>query len=288
MLRSTRDALAGLPLVIVDDAHLLDPLSAALVYQLAVGGTRLLVTVAAGAGLPDAVAALLADELLHRIEVEPPGHDAARIAAQVDRFVGRLEPAARRVLGYLAVLDPMPVTALHALAGKDAVQRARGAGLVRIDGAAARCAHPLFAAAMADAVGGPELRRLRTEVVAALPSGDDVISRLRVAALALDSDFELTVPELTDAAAEALRLGDLGLSERLGAAAVRHGGGLAARLPLAYALGWQGRGRQAEAVLAEVDTEQLTESELMDWALPRAANQFWMLSEPERATAFLR
>ena len=26
----------------------------------------------------------------------------------------------------------------------------------------------------------------------------------------------------------------------------------------------------------------------MSWALPRAANQFWMLSEPERATAFLR
>ena len=26
----------------------------------------------------------------------------------------------------------------------------------------------------------------------------------------------------------------------------------------------------------------------MAWALPRAANQFWMLCEPERATAFLR
>ena len=26
----------------------------------------------------------------------------------------------------------------------------------------------------------------------------------------------------------------------------------------------------------------------MAWALPRAANQFWMLSEPERATIFLR
>ncbi len=26
----------------------------------------------------------------------------------------------------------------------------------------------------------------------------------------------------------------------------------------------------------------------MAWALPRAANQFWMLDEPERATAFLR
>ena len=32
----------------------------------------------------------------------------------------------------------------------------------------------------------------------------------------------------------------------------------------------------------------LSEAELMAWALPRAANQFWMLSEPERATAFLQ
>jgi tetratricopeptide (TPR) repeat protein len=41
-------------------------------------------------------------------------------------------------------------------------------------------------------------------------------------------------------------------------------------------------------VLAEVDSAALSEPELMAWALLRAANQFWMLSEPERATAFLR
>ncbi|ETA91406.1 ATPase AAA, partial [Mycobacterium avium 10-5581] len=64
--------------------------------------------------------------------------------------------------------------------------------------------------------------------------------------------------------------------------------GLAARLALAHALGWQGRGREADALLAEVDSTGLTEAALMDWALLRAANQFWMLSEPERATAFLR
>jgi tetratricopeptide (TPR) repeat protein len=65
-------------------------------------------------------------------------------------------------------------------------------------------------------------------------------------------------------------------------------GGLDARLALAYALAWQGRGRDADAVLAEVDPAELSETELMAWALPRAANQFWMLSEPQRATAFLQ
>ena len=45
--------------------------------------------------------------------------------------------------------------------------------------------------------------------------------------------------------------------------------------------------RSVHAISA-VDPSTLSESELMEWALPRAANQFWMLSEPERATAFLQ
>src|SRR6185437_846166 len=46
--------------------------------------------------------------------------------------------------------------------------------------------------------------------------------------------------------------------------------------------------REAGAVLAAVDPADLSELELMAWAVPRAANQFWMLDEPERATAFLQ
>jgi tetratricopeptide (TPR) repeat protein len=106
--------------------------------------------------------------------------------------------------------------------------------------------------------------------------------------LSLDSDSQQPVADLAAAAEESLRLGDLELSDRLGRAAVDRSPDLATRLTLAYALAWQGRGREADAVLAEVDPSTLSETELMAWALPRAANQFWMLSEPERATAFLR
>jgi tetratricopeptide (TPR) repeat protein len=93
---------------------------------------------------------------------------------------------------------------------------------------------------------------------------------------------------VVDAAQQALRLGDMLLAERLARAALDRSGGLAARLTLAYALGWQGRGREAGTVLAAVDPAELSETELMAWAVPRAANQFWMLNEPERATAFLQ
>src|ERR1700727_430192 len=75
---------------------------------------------------------------------------------------------------------------------------------------------------------------------------------------------------------------------RCGSASLRWPSSSPARLALGYALAWQGRGPQADSVLAAVDPEQLSPSELMAWALPRAANQFWMLSEPAQATAFLQ
>ncbi|MCG5430790.1 hypothetical protein LV457_00560 [Mycobacterium sp. MYCO198283] len=62
---------------------------------------------------------------------------------------------------------------------------------------------------------------------------------------------------------------------------------LAERLSKATALAWEGRGREADALLGEVDPASLSPEDLISWTLPRAANQFWMLSEPERATAFL-
>lgn len=89
------------------------------------------------------------------------------------------------------------------------------------------------------------------------------------------------------AAADALGRADLVAAEELARAALAEGGSLSARLTLAQALAWQGRGHDADVVLAEVDPTTLTETDLMAWALPRAANQFWMLDEPERATAFL-
>lgn len=99
--------------------------------------------------------------------------------------------------------------------------------------------------------------------------------------------YTAAVPEGIAAAEEALGRGDLAAAEKLGRAALRDGESLTARLTLAQALAWQGRGRDADAVMSEVDESALSESELMAWALPRAANQFWMLDQPERATAFL-
>ena len=291
VLRAARESLGDGRLLVVDDAHLLDKLSAALVYQLAVSGAaKLIVTVAPNGPVAEEISALWRDDLLARVDIEPPGHDDSRQAMLVGEFVAALPGPAHRVLEYLGVTDPLSVSDIAALAGRDAVSAAEDAGAVVIDGDLVRPADPLFIDAVRDALGGPDLRRLRTEVVqrlaAAPPRG--VVERLRHAVLALDSDSPQPVADLAAAAEESLRLGDLELSERLGRAAVDRSPELSIRLTLAYALAWQGRGREADAVLADVDPAQLSETELMAWALPRAANQFWMLSEPERATAFLR
>ncbi len=77
LLRQTADRLTaeadGHPLVVgVDDAHLLDPLSALLVQQLALVGTaRLVLTVRSGAPVPDALVSLWKDDVLCRFLVEP-------------------------------------------------------------------------------------------------------------------------------------------------------------------------------------------------------------------------
>ncbi|MDA4105806.1 helix-turn-helix transcriptional regulator [Mycolicibacterium holsaticum] len=70
----------GRVLIGVDDAHLLDGLSAHVVHQLAQSrGARLVVTVRSGADQPDAVTALWKDGLLARLDLEPLSAEATRV-----------------------------------------------------------------------------------------------------------------------------------------------------------------------------------------------------------------
>jgi hypothetical protein len=302
LLRAARASLGddreGNLLLVVDDAHELDVLSATLVYQLALAGAARMVVTGRADAAPDAIAALWTDGLLDRIDVEAPGGATnPSTPASVDAFIAELPAAARTVLDYLAVEEPLSLADLTVLAGAGAVGEAEDVGAAETrarggsdDEPVVYTAHPLFAERARAALGPDDARRLRTEVVELLsrrPS-DHLSDRLRLACLALDSDAPQRLADVAAAAQQALRLGDLALGERLARSALQRSGGLSARLSLAHALAWQGRGREADAVLAEVDSGALAEPALMDWALLRAANQFWMLSEPERATAFLR
>ncbi|MFF7546496.1 LuxR C-terminal-related transcriptional regulator [Streptomyces canus] len=75
--------LSGARLLLVDDAHLLDDASAALVHQLAVHGrTRLLVVATDGTRAPGAISRLWTGELLPRLTLEPlPREETAQLLA---------------------------------------------------------------------------------------------------------------------------------------------------------------------------------------------------------------
>jgi DNA-binding CsgD family transcriptional regulator len=75
----------------VDDAHLLDPLSATLLHQLALDGdARIVVTVRSGERLPDAVTSLWKDGFLERIELFPFSWQQS-VALVEDALGGHLE-----------------------------------------------------------------------------------------------------------------------------------------------------------------------------------------------------
>ncbi|MFF4394583.1 LuxR C-terminal-related transcriptional regulator [Streptomyces sp. NPDC001480] len=99
-------SLSAVRPLVVDDAHLLDDASAALVHQLAVHGRTRLVVIAAddGAPLPAAVSRLWTGELLPRLALEPlPREETARL----------LTAGAGRTL------EPLTVGRLHRLCGGD-------------------------------------------------------------------------------------------------------------------------------------------------------------------------
>ncbi|MFD9000276.1 LuxR C-terminal-related transcriptional regulator [Streptomyces sp. NPDC059582] len=116
--------LSGVRLLLVDDAHLLDDASAALVHHLAVHGrTRLLVVATDGAPAPGAVARLWTGELLPRLALEPlPREETAQLLAA----------------GAGGALEPLTADRLHRLAQGDLRLLRDLLGAVREQGALIR------------------------------------------------------------------------------------------------------------------------------------------------------
>jgi DNA-binding CsgD family transcriptional regulator/energy-coupling factor transporter ATP-binding protein EcfA2 len=95
--------------LVVDDAQLLDPLSATLVHQLAAGGSaRLILTIRSGETMPDAVTALLKERLLLSVHIDAFNREqTAELAHTV--LSGAVEPRLidelyRRTAGNLLLL----------------------------------------------------------------------------------------------------------------------------------------------------------------------------------------
>jgi len=221
VLRAARESLGDGRLLIVDDAHLLDKLSAALVYQLAVSGAaKLIVTVAPNGPVAEEISALWRDDLLARIDVAPPGHDDSRQATLVEEFVAALPGPCHWVLEYLAVEDPLSLPDVSALAGRDAVTAAEAAGAIVIDEDASvrrtRCSSTRSVTRLVNpSCAGCAL----SWWIGWSPRGPAAWwTGYGSRCFPLTVDSPQPVADLAAAAEESLRLGDLELSDRLGRA----------------------------------------------------------------------
>lgn len=347
--------------VVVDDAQVLDPLSALLVHQLVTeGDARVIATIGPDDGLPDAVSALVTDRRLRSLRIE--AFTAAQVeelaravlggpvdAGLVDELYRRtggnllllrgllsagresgvlvssasgwrlhgplrpghelddllefrlrsLDSAEREVVEALAVGELLDWEVLRELCDAAAAGRLERRGLVQVyaDGShtLARLNHPIIGDAAIKLAGVVRCRQLNGRLVTILHSRlqsgaeqarlPDARGRIRLAQYVIRSDLEPDLELVIAAAASAVAMSGLDKGEELARFALDRGGGLPAALVLAEALSWQGRGREADAVLAGI--EPTGPAEQVRWGCARAANLFWGLGDVDAAQRLL-
>jgi DNA-binding CsgD family transcriptional regulator len=217
--------------------------------------------------------------------VMPPG-----LVELIESRIGALPAPVSDVVDVLAVGEPIDLAALTRITDADAVEEAETRGLITLEpaggGIEARVAHPLYSELRRSRAPHSRLRRLRGLVATELAEStdrEDIRVIVRRATLSLDSDLAPDADLLLSAAHGAVWLADLPLADRLAEAAIHAGAGPEPNFVRAHALSWLGRGEEAEAVLAEIRTSELTDRDRARFAFLRASNALWALGDPARA-----
>jgi DNA-binding CsgD family transcriptional regulator len=217
--------------------------------------------------------------------VMPPG-----LVELIESRIGALPGPVSDVVDVLAVGEPIELAALGRITEPAAVEEADTRGLITLEpvvgGVEVRVAHPLYGEVRRRRAPPTKMRRLRGLVASELAMSDhhdDIQVVVRRATLNLDSDLTPDADLLVRAAQGAVWLADLPLADRLADAAVRAGAGPEPNFVRAHALSWLGRGEEADAVLAEIRSSQLTAGEQARLAFLRASNMLWALGDPPRA-----
>ncbi|MGH8114930.1 MAG: hypothetical protein ACREPS_07765, partial [Rhodanobacteraceae bacterium] len=336
--------------VVIDDAQLLDPLSAMLVYHLAASGSvRLIVTIRSGNAVPDTVTALWKEQLLLCVRInaltwqqtEELAHTVLGDAVEtrlINELYGRtagnplmlrgllnagresgvlvrmehgwrLRGALRadrqlydllefrlrslaaeelEAVEVLAAAEVLDWETLRGLCDADAVADLERGGLIELvadeSHTVARLAPPLIGEVAIQRAGVVRSRQLNGMLAQHLRKQmqaeerrsrlHDVRTRIQLAQFMMRSDLTPDLDVIIDAAASAMTMSNIDCGEELARFAFDHGGGLAAAIVLADALSWQGRGNEAEAVLADVDPDGADELLTAHGCL-RAANLLW-------------
>jgi len=217
--------------------------------------------------------------------IMPPG-----LVELIESRIGTLPAPVSDVIDVLAVGEPIELAALTRITSAAAVEEAETRGLITLEpaggGIEVRVAHPLYGQVRRRRAAHSRLRRLRGVVASELAASsdrDDIRVVVRRATLSLDSDLTPDADLLVKAAHGAVWLADLPLADRLAEAATHAGAGPEPNFVRAHALSWLGRGEEAEAVLADIHTSQLTDRDRARSAFLRSSNMLWALGDPMRA-----
>ena len=208
----------------------------------------------------------------------------------IESRIGELPVGVDDVIDTLAIAEPIELGALTRITGPAAVEEAEARGLIGMGVVAGgavevRVAHPLYAEVRRSRASVMRLRRLRGRVAAELASSgsDDTRTVVRRATLSLDSDLPPDPDLLVRAAQGAVWLADLALADRLAEGAIRAGAGPEADFIRAHALSWLSHGEDAEKVLADLSTRELTDEARAMLAFLRSSNVLWVLADAARA-----
>ncbi len=195
---------------------------------------------------------------------------------------------------------------LRQLCDTDAVARAERRGAIQLvaDGShtIARLGHPVLRDVVIKRGGVARSRQVNTVLAQHLSeflqrakspgahgarARPDVRAQIQLAQLMTRSDMDPDLHGITHAAASAVTMSNVVLGEELAQFAYDHGGGLTAAVVLAEAMSWQGRGGEAESLLATFDPDGSDALATVRWGCTRAANLYWACGDVDAARAVL-
>jgi DNA-binding CsgD family transcriptional regulator len=208
------------------------------------------------------------------------------------------------VVEIVAAAEVLDWDILRQLCDTDAVARAERRGTIQLvaDGShtIARLGHPVLREVVRKRGGVARSRQLNTLLAQHLSdfllrarspdahdARPDVRSEIQLAQLMTRSDMEPDLPVITRAAASAVTMSNVVLGEQLAQFAYDHGGGLIAAIVLAEAMSWQGRGDEAESLLATFEPDDSDALATVRWGCTRAANLYWACGDVDAARAVL-
>jgi DNA-binding CsgD family transcriptional regulator/energy-coupling factor transporter ATP-binding protein EcfA2 len=212
-----------------------------------------------------------------------------------------LAPEELEAVEVLAAAEVLDWEILRGLCDADAVARLERRGVIQFvaDGSqtVARLYHPILGEVAMQRAGVVRSRQLNGMLAQHLRKHlraegqrsrlSDVRTKIQLAQFMTRSDLAPDLDVMIDAAASAMTMSNMVLAEELARFAFDRGGGLAAAVVLAEAMGWQGRGDEVEAVLGAFDPDGADELLTARWGCVRAMNLFFNVERVEQARQVL-